>query len=94
MLLSHMKSDFPIIFYFRDYAKSAYCKKARKTFLTNILRAIIFVKLNPAYLRLAYVHSTVYTSCHCHMDMDHLDKLLHAHASSVHSVQSHPCWFL
>lgn len=42
MLSSHMKSDFPIIFHFRDYAKKPYSKKARKTFLTNILRAIIF----------------------------------------------------
>lgn len=45
MLSSHMKSDFPIIFYFRDYARSAYCKKAQRTFLTNILRAIICIKV-------------------------------------------------
>jgi hypothetical protein len=45
MLSSHMKSDFPIIFYFRDYARSAYCKKAQRTFPTNILRAIICIKV-------------------------------------------------
>lgn len=42
MLSSHMKSDFSNIFQFRDYAKNPYSKKARRTFLTNILRAIIF----------------------------------------------------
>lgn len=94
MLSSHMKSDFPIIFHFRDYAKKPYSKKARKNIPYEHSSRNYFLKLNPAYLKLAYVHSTVYTSCRCHMDMDHLDKLLHAHASSVHSVQSHPCWFL